>query len=153
MVRQFPNITVIDVAAVLNQVRAIITRVTQAVEYVFIFTLFAGLVVMYAAIHATLDERIQEAAIMRTLGARRGQLLGAIIVEYVGLGLLSGLVAALSAGAVGMVVAQRFFDLGYVPGPTLWLTGIVVGAVGIGVAGTLGLRFVINQPPLQTLRS
>ena len=153
LVKQFPNITVIDVAAVLNQVRAIITRVTQAVEYVFIFTLFAGLVVMYAAIHATLDERIQEAAIMRTLGARRGQLLGTIIVEYVGLGLLSGLVAALSAGAVGMVVAQRFFDLGYVPGPTLWLTGIVVGAVGIGVAGTLGLRFVINQPPLQTLRS
>ncbi|MDZ4263300.1 MAG: FtsX-like permease family protein [Pseudomonadota bacterium] len=153
LVRQFPNITVIDVAAVLNQVRAIITRVTQAVEYVFIFTLFAGLVVMYAAIHATLDERIQEAAIMRTLGARRGQLLGTIIVEYVGLGLLSGLVAALSAGAVGMVVAQRFFDLGYVPGPTLWLTGMVVGAIGIGMAGTLGLRFVINQPPLQTLRS
>lgn len=89
---------------------------------------------------------------MRTLGARRGQLLGAIIVEYVGLGLLSGLVAALSAGAVGMVVAQRFFDLGYVPGPTLWLAGMVVGAVGIGVAGTLGLRFVINQPPLQSLQ-
>lgn len=152
LVKQFPNITVIDVAAVLDQVRRIVGRVTQAVEYVFIFTLLAGVMVMYAAIHATLDERIQEAAIMRTLGARRGQLLGTIIVEYAGLGLLSGLVAALSAGAVGVVVAQRFFELSYLPGPMLWLTGMVVGAVGVGVAGTLGLRFVINQPPLRTLQ-
>ncbi len=152
LVQQFPNITVIDVAAVLDQVRTIITRVTQAVEYVFIFTLFAGLMVMYAAIQATLDERTQEAAVMRTLGARRGQLLGTIMVEYAGLGLLAGLVAALSAGAVGMVVARRFFDLAYLPGPTLWLTGMALGAVGIGVVGTLGLRFVINRPPLLTLR-
>lgn len=152
LVRQFPNITVIDVAAVLDQVRRIIERVTQAVEYVFLFTLLAGLVVMYAAIYATLDERLQEAAIMRTLGARRGQLLGTIVIEYSGLGLLSGLVAALSAGAIGMVVAQRFFDLAYLPGPGLWLAGMVAGALCVGVAGTLGLRHVINQPPLQTLR-
>ena len=152
LVKQFPNITVIDVAAVLDQVRSIISRVTAAVEYVFIFTLLAGVMVMYAAIHATFDERAHEAAIMRTLGARRGQLLGTIVVEYAVLGLLSGLVAALSAGAVGMVVAQRFFELSYVPGPSLWLTGMLIGAIGVGVTGTLGLRFVINQPPLRTLQ-
>ena len=89
---------------------------------------------------------------MRTLGARRGQLLGTIVIEYAGLGLLSGLVAAVSAGVVGMIVAARFFELTYVPGPTLWLTGMLLGAMGVGVSGTLGLRFVINQPPLRTLQ-
>ena len=152
LVRQFPNITVFDVAAIMTQVRNIIERVTLAVEYVFGFTLLAGLMVMYAAIHASRDERIQEAAILRTLGARRRQLLGSLWLEYLSLGLMAGLVAAVTAGGVGMVVAERIFELSYVPGPTLWLGGMVVGALGVGIAGTLGTRFVINQPPLRTLR-
>ncbi len=152
LVQRFPNITVLDVAAILNQVRAIIERVILAVEYVFFFTLLAGLMVMYAAIHATLDERIREAAILRTLGARRSQLLSSIMLEYAGLGLLSGLVGAITAGAVGMVIAKQIFDLNYIPGPTLWLSGILIGTIGVGLAGTLGTRFVLNQPPLKTLR-
>jgi putative ABC transport system permease protein len=152
LVQRFPNITVLDVAAILDQVRRIIERVTAAVEYVFLFTVLAGLTVMYAAIYATLNERIREAAIMRTLGARRGQLLGGIVVEYVGLGLLSGLVAAISAGLVGVIVAQRVFELTYVPSATLWLGGMLLGAVGVGLAGTLGTRSVLDRPPLQTLR-
>ncbi len=152
LVRQFPNITVFDVDAIMGQVRGIIERVTLAVEYVFVFTLLAGLMVMYAAIHSSRDERIHEAAILRTLGARRGQLLGSLLLEYVGLGLMSGLVAAVSAGMVGMVVAERIFQLEYLPGPALWFGGMLAGAVGIGVAGILGTRFVVNQPPLRTLR-
>lgn len=152
LVKQFPNITVFDVASILEHVRKIIQRVTLAVEYVFLFTLLAGLMVMYAAIHATRDDRIHEAAILRTLGARRGQLLGSIVMEYVGLGLMSGLVGSVTAGAVGMIVAERIFQLSYQPGPSLLFGGMLIGAVGIGVAGTLGTRFVINQPPLRTLR-
>jgi len=152
MVQQFPNITVLDVATILDQVRAIIEQVILAVEYVFIFTVLAGLMVMYAAIHATLDDRIHEAAVLRTLGARRSQLMSSIVLEYAGLGLLSGLVGAITAGAIGMVVAKQVFDLIYVPGPMLWLSGMLIGAIGVGVAGTLGTRFVLNQPPLKTLR-
>ena len=153
LVQQFPNITVFDVATILDQIRTIIERVTLAVEYVFLFTLLAGLMVMFAAIHASLDERIREVAILRTLGARRSQLLGSMLLEYAGLGLMSGLVASLTAGAVGMIVAERIFQLDYVPGPALWFGGMLLGAIGIGIAGTLGTRFVVNQPPLQTLRS
>ncbi|MBI3772643.1 MAG: ABC transporter permease [Gammaproteobacteria bacterium] len=153
LVRQFPNITVLDVGVILDQVRSIINRVTLAVEYVFLFTLSAGLMVLYAAIHATLDERIHEAAILRTLGARRGQILGSIVLEYAGLGLLSGLVASVAAGVVGMILAERVFELSYVPGPSLWLGGMLVGAIGVGLAGTLGTKHVLNQPPLQTLRN
>jgi len=152
LLQSFANITVFDVAGILSQVRNIIERVTLAVEYVFLFTLLAGLMVMYAAIHSTLDERIREAAILRTLGARRGQLLSSIVLEYSVLGLLSGLVAASVAAVVGVVVAERIFDLDYVPGLSLWLVGGLIGAVGVGLAGTLGTRFVINQPPLKTLR-
>ncbi|MFC1602704.1 ABC transporter permease [Pseudomonadota bacterium] len=152
MVQQFPNITVLDVATILDQVRGIIEQVILAVEYVFIFTVLAGLMVMYAAIHATLDDRIREAAVLRTLGGRRSQLMSSIVLEYAGLGLLSGLVGAITAGAIGMVVAKQVFDLVYVPGPMLWLSGMLIGAIGVGVAGTLGTRFVLNQPPLKTLR-
>lgn len=152
LVRQFPNITVLDVGAILAQVRRIIERVTLAVEYVFLFTLAAGLMVLYATIHATLDERIKEAAILRTLGARRGQLLGSILLEYAGLGLMSGLVAAIAAGVVGMIVAEQIFELNYVPGFKLLLVGMLMGVIGVGLAGTLGTRHVVNQPPLQTLR-
>jgi putative ABC transport system permease protein len=152
LVQNFPNITVLDVATILNEVRNIIERVIMAVEYVFLFTVLAGLMVMYAAIHATLDDRIREAAVLRTLGARRGQLLSSLVLEYTGLGLLSGLVGALTAGAVGMAIAHNIFGLTYVPGPTLWLSGMLVGAIGVGVAGTLGTKFVLDQPPLRTLQ-
>ncbi len=152
LVQEFSNITVLDVEAILSQVRSIMDRVSLAVEYVFLFTLLAGLMVMFAAIHTTLDERIHEAAVLRTLGARRSQLLTSIIIEYCGLGLLSGLVASVIAGGVGMVVAKQIFELNYLPGPELWLSGMLLGALGVGVAGTLGTKFVLDQPPLKTLR-
>jgi len=152
LLQKFPNITLLDVATILNQIREIIDRVTLAVEYVFLFTLGAGLMVMYAAIHATLDERIREIAILRTIGARHGQLLSGLAIEYAGIGLLAGLVAAITAGFIGMVLAERVFQLTYIPGPGLWLGGTLVGAIGIGIAGTLGTRSTLHHPPLETLR-
>ena len=152
LVRQFPNITVIDVNSLMLQVRNIIERVTLAVEYVFLFTLLAGLMVMYAAVHATMDERIQETAILRTLGARRGQLQKGLMAEFAGLGLLAGAVAATAASLTGYVLAERVFNLPYVPNITIWLVGMLIGAAGIGVAGTLSTRSILERPPLWTLR-
>jgi len=152
MVRTFPNITVIDVAAVMRQVRSIIERVTLAVEYVFIFTLLAGVLVMYAAIHATLDERIQETAILRTLGANRGLLIKGMITEFAGLGALSGLVAAGAATLLGYVLAKYIFHLEYALNGWIWLLGIVIGAVGVCIAGLAGTAHILRRPPLQTLR-
>ena len=148
----FPNITVIDVAAVMRQVRSIIERVTLAVEYVFIFTLLAGVLVMYAAIHATLDERIQETAILRTLGAERGLLLNGMITEFAALGALSGLVAAGVATLMGYIFAEYIFHLKYTFNGWLWLLGIAVGALGVCIAGVAGTAHVIRRPPLQSLR-
>ncbi len=153
MVKRFPNFTVIDVAAVMAQVRSIMERVASAVEFVFLFTLLAGLMVLYAAISATQDERVFENAVMRTLGASRRQLLAAQITEFVSIGVLSGFVAALGASGASYVLSTRILNLPFQFNPWIWIAGIVLGGIGIAFAGWLGIRKTLNQPPLQTIRS
>lgn len=152
MVRAFPNFTVIDVAAVMQQVRGIMEKVAAAVEFVFLFTLASGLMVLYAAIAATRDERIFEAAILRTLGASRRQLLLGQFAEFAGIGLLAGLVAALGASAMGYVLSVKVFHLPYALNPWLWLIGVAAGGLGVAFAGLLGTRSILGQPPLAVIR-
>ena len=152
MVRSFPNVTVIDVAAVMQQVRSIMERVAGAVEFVFLFTLASGLMVLYAAIAATRDERVYEAAILRTLGASRRQLLLGQFAEFAGIGLLAGLVAALGASAMGYVLSVKVFHLPYALNPWLWLIGVAAGGLGVAFAGLLGTRSILGQPPLAVIR-
>jgi putative ABC transport system permease protein len=153
LVKAFPNVTVIDVAAIMAQVRLIMERVSLAVEYVFLFTVMAGLLVLYAAIQATLDERIRESAILRTLGARRGQLLTGLFSEFAVLGLLAGLVASSAATLLGYLLATQVFHLPFALNPWIWLTGIVGGTLGVGLAGLFGTRFILQRPPLEVLRN
>ena len=152
MVKQFPNVTVIDVEALMSKVRNIMDRVTVAVEYVFAFTVLAGLIVLYAAIQATQDERRYEGAVLRTLGARRGQLLRSLAAEFATLGMLAGALAGLTATVLGYVLAEHVFGITYQLNPWVWLVGLAGGAVGIGIAGTLGTFAVLRQPPAKTLR-
>lgn len=152
LVREFPNLLVLDVATILTQVQRMIEQVTQAVEFVFVFTLLAGLAVLYAAIVSTQDERIYEAAIFRTLGARRRQLARAWAAEFAILGGLAGLFAAAGASALGYVVAEYALNLTYTFNPWIWLTGVVAGTVGVTLAGLIGTRSALSTPPLMTLR-
>lgn len=153
MVERFPNVTVLDVDAIMTQVRHIADRVTLAVQYIFLFAVAAGLVVLYAAIHATRDERIYESAVMRVLGASRRQVMRGILAEFGLLGTLAGAVGALAASSLGYVLATRVFDVGYRPDPWLWVVGIVGGAVGVILTGWMGTRSVMRRPPLDTLRA
>ncbi|MEO5702927.1 MAG: FtsX-like permease family protein [Gammaproteobacteria bacterium] len=152
LVQAFPNFTVIDVAAIMTQVRRIIERVSLAVEYVFLFTVAAGFLVLYAAIQSTQDERMHESAILRTLGASRRRLLQGLITEFAVLGLLSGLLAAIAASALGYILAKQVLDLPYTFNPGLWIAGMLVGVLGVGLVGALGARSILRQPPLLTLR-
>ncbi|WP_455198699.1 ABC transporter permease [Kaarinaea lacus] len=152
LVKTFPNLTVIDIAAILSQVRLIIERVSLAVEYVFVFTLAAGLTVMYAAIQSSLDERLKENAIMRALGATRRRLWKGLAAEFVTLGSLAGLLAAVLASALGFGIANYVLELDYITNPWLWIGGLLLGGLGVGLAGILGTRQVINSPPLKVLR-
>jgi putative ABC transport system permease protein len=152
LIQRFPSVTVIDVRAIMRQVRAIMDRATLAIEYVFAFTLLAGLMVLYAAIQASREGRRHDTAILRTLGASRHQVLASLFIEFTTLGALAGLLAAAGASAVGYVLAARVFELPYHNNPWVWLAGALGGALGVGLAGTMGTRSVLEQPPLQTLR-
>lgn len=152
LVREFPNVTLIDVDALMTKVRSIMDRVNLSVQYVFLFTLFAGLTVLYSAIQSTQDERLYESALLRTLGASRAHILKGLAAEFVVIGLLAGLLAAFAANLAGLVLARQVFQLNYSIDPWLWVAGPAAGALGVGLFGVLGARFVLNRPPMQSLR-
>jgi putative ABC transport system permease protein len=153
MVRTFPNLTVIDVAAVMAEVRGVMERVGSAVEFVFLFTLLAGVTVLYAAVAASRDERQFEAAMLRVLGASRRQLVSVQMAEFAGIGFLAGTVAALGATALGWALAERVFHLPYEFNPWLWVAGLAAGTLGVSAAGLWATRTIARRPPLETLRS
>ena len=152
LVIAFPNLLVIDVAAIITQVQKVIEQVTKAVEFVFLFTLLAGLVVLYAAIISTQDERIYEAAIFRTLGAKRRQLISSWAVEFAILGGLAGLFAAMGASALGYVIGEYTLNLPYTFNLWIWLIGLFAGIIGVMATGLMGTRSALTRPPIQTLR-
>ena len=153
LVKRFPNIVLIDVAQALAQVQAMMDQVARAVQFVFLFTLIAGFAVLYAAVAATQDERMYEAAIMRTLGASRAQINRAHLAEFAIIGAAAGFVAAAGATGLGWFVAVRFLQIEYIPDPAVWLIGVLGGAAGVALAGYLGTRRVLVVAPLRVLRS
>src|SRR5258706_8102727 len=114
LVQQYPNVLAIDVGEIMRQVQSIIEQVSRAVEFVFLFTLAGGLLVLQAAIAATQDERRFDAAILRTLGASRAQLTAAQVAEFLVLGSLAGLLAAAGASATGWALSDRVFPIPFV---------------------------------------
>jgi putative ABC transport system permease protein len=152
LVKRFPNFLVIDVAMVLAQVQRIMDQVIKAVEFVFLFGLLAGLVVLSAAISATHDERVFDAAIMRTVGATGRQMLSAHAAEFAAIGALAGLLAAIGASLLGWVLATRVLSVPYGISPWVWLVGLIGGTVGVLLSGLLGTRRVIRTPPMQIFR-
>ncbi len=152
LVRQFPTVSVFDVDAILRQIRDIMDRASLAVQYVFLFTLAAGVVVLLAAVQSTRDERRYESAILRTLGASRATVLQGVAAEFSALGFLAGTLGALGASAVGWMVARRLFSLQFTPDPKVWVIGLSCGTILVGVSGTLATRRVVNTPPIVSLR-
>jgi putative ABC transport system permease protein len=148
----FPNITVMDVTAIMRQVQMVMDQLIRAVQFVFLFALAAGLVVLYAALLATQDERTQESAIMRALGASRTQVLSAQRAEFGVIGLVAGLLAALGATGIGYVLATRVFQFDYQFNAWIWVVGPALGLVCIVLNAWAGARAALNQPPIIALR-
>jgi putative ABC transport system permease protein len=152
LVREFPTVSVIDADAILKQIRDIMDRASLAVQYVFLFTLAAGVVVLLAAVQSTRDERRYESAMLRTLGASRSTVLQGVAAEFSALGFLSGTLAAFGATGVGWILAVQLFSLKFTLDPWVWVTGLVCGTILVGLSGTLATRSVVNTPPIVTLR-
>ncbi len=136
----------------MRQVQAIMEQVSRAIEFVFLFTLAGGLLVLQAAIAATQDERKFDAAILRTLGASQRQLAAAQVAEFLLLGAIAGFVAAAGATAIGWALADLVFRFPFVPNPLVWLYGTVGGALAVALAGWLATRGAARHPPLAVIR-
>ncbi len=149
----FPSVTVVDVDSLLGRIQSLMGQAARGVEYLFSFTLLAGLCVLFATVQATRDERRYEFTILRSLGASRSCILQALVVEFLVLGLVSGSIAALGATLMEGLLAREIFHIAYAPNPWLWFAGIGGGTVVIGALGLLGTRSVLHQPPLSILRT
>ena len=149
--RAFPAVTILQVEALLAQLRSILGQVTLAVEYVLLFVLAAGMAVLFSGLQATLDERIRQGALLRALGAARQLLVKARRIEFGLLGAVSGLLAAIGCELVSLVLYRYAFDLAWHPHPWLLLLP-VIGALLVGGAGVFGTRRALNASPLTVLR-
>lgn len=151
LTRAFPAMTLLEVEAILEQLRDILDQVTLAVEYVLVFVLLAGFTVLFASLQSTLDSRLYEGALLRTLGARRDLLRKANRLEFSLLGALAGLLAIVAAELITWLLYRFALNLDWQPHYLLWLLVPVGGALLIGIAGALGTRAVVNQSPMQLI--
>jgi len=153
LVRQFPNITSVNMTATIAQIQRVLDQVIGAVEFLFAFALVAGLVVLFAAVTATREERAREFAVMRAVGARASLLRRVQRIELAGAGLLAGFLASIVASVVGWALARYVFEFDWIVSLWVPLFGALTGAVLALAAGWWGLRDVLNRPVVQTLRS
>lgn len=152
LVRQFPNVTDVDMTSTINQVQRVLDQVIRAVEFLFGFTLAAGLVVLFAAVTATREERAKEFAVMRAVGAQGTLLRQVQRAELAGVGMLAGFLASIVAAAVGWALAKYVFEFAWTVSPWVPLAGALAGAALALSAGWWGLREILQRPVVETLR-
>jgi len=152
LLERFPNLTVFDVGAILSQLQSILDKVAVAVQGLFVFSLLAGAVVLAAALTATRDERVREAALLRAFGASRRQLAGAMRSELLAVGALAGILASLGANLAAWALSHWVFEFDMQFSLWPWLVGVTVCMLGAWLAGAIVLRGVLKTPPLTILR-
>ncbi len=153
LVSEFGGITAVEIGTLLDRVTGIIDRAALAVQYVFLFTLLAGVLVLWASVLASRRERFREAAILRTLGASKSYLSASTTREFALIGFLAGLIASSVAAMIAWLVVERVMQLEYEFNAWLWVFGIVAGVTGVLIAGKLATRPVLRQLPIAVLQS
>jgi len=153
LVRTHPTVSVIDIDAILLQIKGIIDKVSLAVQSVFVFTLAAGIAVLFAAVQSTIDERRFESAMLRELGVRRRTVLSGVLTEFAALGFAAGLLASAGASILAAIVAISLFELDYAFDAVLWIAGLTGGIALVCVSGFVAARGAINAPPVDVLRA
>jgi putative ABC transport system permease protein len=152
VIDRFPNITDIDVDALLEQVRRVLDKLNSALQFIFVFTLAAGVVVLWSALNSSGALRRREIAVLRALGARSKGIRAGFLAEFVLMGLLSGLVGASAAAAFGYGLGRFVFNLPYQANVSLWAAGSALAVVMVVGASLLAIRRDLKTAPWQALR-
>jgi putative ABC transport system permease protein len=152
LVKKYPSITIMEVDVILQQFKTILAQLTQAINFLLYFALLAGFTVLYAAVYASLDSRIYEGVLMRTLGANRRFLRSTQLIEFTILGLLSGLLSVIIAEVIIYALYTQVIGMTYHPRFFFWFLMPLVGAFSVSLAGWWGLRDILNKAPMQVLR-
>jgi putative ABC transport system permease protein len=153
IVRQFPNISVIDVSVLLRTLDAIVDKVAFVIRFMALFTVATGLLVLTGAVLTGRYQRIRESILLRTVGASGRQVLGILLVEYLSLGVLAASAGIVLAVTATWALARWAFGIPFAPDPGVLALAIMVVATLTTVVGLLGSRGVLNHPPLEILRS
>jgi len=153
LLRNYPTMTVIAVDAIIKQIKSIITQVTLAIELVLFLILASGALVLLSSIQASMDERLKQQAILRTLGASQRLIMGSLLIEFSALGLFAGILATIGAEITVFGLEEEIFNLDYSVNPELWIIGPLTGMILIGVLGLIATRSVVKTPPIVALRN
>ena len=153
LITQFPTMTLLDLDAVIGQVQAMLTQSSFAVEAMLVALLVAGFLVMLAVIESSIDERLKEGALIRSLGGTKRQLLVMQVGEFVLFGFLAGCLAACGTELTSYLLNARVFELPWQPAWLMWLILPLFGALALGICGWLGVRRVITQSPANILKT
>ncbi len=152
LLRQSPTVLVIELDLVIEQIQSLTAQVSDGVELVLLLVLLAGIMVLLAAVNASMDYRLQEAGILRALGSSRRRILGSTALEFICLGALAGLLAVFGAELLLLAMQRWVLDTPLQAHPVLWLAGPVIGAALVCAMGLWASRKVVTVPPLQVLR-
>ncbi|MCW8885440.1 MAG: FtsX-like permease family protein, partial [Motiliproteus sp.] len=152
LLQQFPTLTLLEVEQLLSNIRQIVAQVAIAVEYVMLFVLAAGVTVLFAALASSIDERLQEGALLRTLGANRRTLTAVLSMEFALVGAVAGLLASILNEGILFWLYGFLFNLDYQPSPSMWLINVICGAVLVTAAGLYATRRIIKHPPITVFR-
>ena len=152
LLKLHPSISIIDLGVIIEQVEDIIKNASSAVQVIFLFTIGAGIAVLFAAVQSTIDERRFESAMLRALGARRSTIFIGVITEFVALGSAAGILASAGASLIAYVIATQLFNLPFSFDLKIWLVGTLCGITIVCLSGCLAARTAINAKPADFLR-
>ncbi len=152
LIKHYPGTTILEVDLILNQFKSILAQLTEAINYLLYFAILAGFTVLFAAIYSTLDQRIYEGALMRTLGANRNLLRKAHLIEFSLLGFCAASLAIITSE--GLLFALYYFvlHLNYQADIKQWASTLLIGSSFVAIAGYWGVRSVVNKSPMQIFR-
>lgn len=153
LLETYPTISIVDLEPILQQVRQIIEKVSLAIQIVFIFTMAAGVTVLFSAVHSTIDERRFESALLRAIGMKKRMILLGLLSEFSAIGLAAGLLAATGSSILAWQIAERVFELEYIFSFSLWLKGLLGGVMLVCISGYFATRVAIKSPPIGVLRN